>query len=447
MSDQPPEDFEDAGPPMPHDDLAEKSVIGGMLLSARAIDEVLDTGLQGRDFYRYSNELIFRAISHLATKGQPADQLTVAEELQRVGALGKVGGLSYIGQCAHDVPTAANAAYYAGIVADRAEKRRLIQAGTRIASLGYAGDEAEDLLAQAEAEMAGVGRHRQSADAVNFADRIDALIDELDSEEPKAGPPSVLYGFTDLDRLTRGARPGQMIVVAGRPGMGKSTFARDVCRHVAFHQGKRALLHTLEMSREEVEVANLAAEATVLHKQLQEKNLRPQDWDRIARARERIDGSTFIIDGSPTLTLNSLRASIRRNRPDIVVVDQLQLMTPTSTRKRGAESRQEEVGALSRGLKLLAKSQGVPIIAVSKLNRGPEQRTDKKPTMSDLRDSGEIESDADIVILLHREDAYERESPRSGEMDLIVAKHRSGPQDTITVAFQGHYARAVDMAS
>lgn len=432
---------------LPHDPIAEKSVVGGMLLSAAAIDEVLETGLQARDFYRPANELIFQAACHLAARGEPSDGVTVARELERVGALGRAGGHSYIFECAHEVPTAANAAFYAGIVAEKAILRRMVGAGTRMVQLGYSGEAADDVLAQAEGEIAKVGRLRASTDAMNFADRIDALIDELDGEAATPEVPPVLFGFTDLDRLTRGMKPGQMIVVSGRPGMGKSTVSRDFCRDAAFRQGRRVLLHTLEMSREEVELATLAAECRISTANLRAKSLRPEEWERVAKARQRFAESTFVIDGEPSLTLGGLRASIRRHRPDLVVVDQLQLMAPTSTRKRGADSRQEEVGAISRGLKLLAKAERIPVVAVSKMNRGPEQRKDRVPMLSDLRESGDIESDADMVILIHREDGYERESPRAGEMDLIVAKHRSGPQDTITVAFQGHYARAVDMAN
>jgi replicative DNA helicase len=254
-------------------------------------------------------------------------------------------------------------------------------------------------------------------------------------------------GFADLDRLTNGLHPGQMIVIAARPAVGKSTVALDVCRSASLHNNLASVIFSLEMSRTEITMRMLSAEARVPLQKMRKGMMDEDDWTRLARTMGDVNNAPLFIDDSPNMTLMEIRAKCRRlkqrHQLKLVVIDYLQLMT---SGKR-VESRQQEVSEFSRALKLLAKELEVPVIAVSQLNRGPEQRTDKKPMISDLRESGSIEQDADMVILLHREDMYEKESPRAGEADFIVAKHRNGPTDTITVAFQGHYSRFVDMAS
>jgi replicative DNA helicase len=253
-------------------------------------------------------------------------------------------------------------------------------------------------------------------------------------------------GFTDLDGLTNGLHPGQLVVVAARPGLGKSTLALDFARAASIKSGLTSVIFSLEMTRNEITMRLLSAEARVGLHHMRTGSLGDDDWTKLARKMSEVASAPLFIDDSPNMTMMEIRAKCRRlkQRHDLklVVVDYLQLM---SSGKR-VESRQQEVAEFSRALKLLAKELEVPVVALSQLNRGPEQRTDKKPMLSDLRESGSIEQDSDMVILLHREDAYERESPRAGEADFIVAKHRNGPTATITVAFQGHYSRFVDMA-
>jgi replicative DNA helicase len=254
-------------------------------------------------------------------------------------------------------------------------------------------------------------------------------------------------GFTDLDELTNGLHPGQMVIVAARPAVGKSTLALDIARSAAIKHELATVVFSLEMSRTEITMRLLSAESEIPLQHMRKGTMRDQDWARIAETQGRIHGAPLFIDDSPNMSLMEIRAKCRRLKQrhnlKLVIVDYLQLM---SSGKR-VESRQQEVAEFSRALKLLAKELEVPVIALSQLNRGPEQRTDKKPQMSDLRESGSIEQDADVVILLHRESMYERESPREGEADVIVAKHRNGPTDTITVAFQGHYSRFTNMAN
>jgi len=431
----------------PQDVLAEQSVLGGMLLSKDAIADVAEV-LQAADFYRPAHETIFGAVLDLFARGEPADPVTVADLLARQGTLGRVGGAPYLHSLVATVPTAANAAYYGRIVRDKAVLRRLVEAGTRIAAMGYAaeGGEVEDLVNRAQAEVYGVGASRVHDDYRPLSEALEATLAELEEMSSRDGTMTgVPTGFAELDHLTNGLHAGQMVVIAARPAMGKSTVGLDIARSAALHHGLPTVIFSLEMSRNEITTRLLSAEAAIKLQALRTGRLAEDDWTRIARVMGRANDAPLFIDDSPNMTLAEIRAKCRRLRQQhglkLVVIDYLQLMT---SGKR-VESRQQEVSEFSRALKLLAKELDVPVIAISQLNRGPEQRTDKRPQMADLRESGSIEQDADMVILLHREDAYEKES-RPGEADFIVAKHRNGPTDTLTVVFQGHYSRFVDMA-
>ena len=430
----------------PQDVAAEQGVLGGMLLSKDAIADVIEE-LKGVDFYRPAHELVYDAILDLYGRGEPADAVTVAAELSRRGELGRVGGAPYLHTLISSVPTAANAGYYARLVRDQAVLRRLVEAGTRIAQLGYAtdGGEVDDLVNSAQAEVYAVTERRTSEDYLPLRDTINLTMEEIENNANRgAGMVGVPTGFTDFDALTNGLHPGQMVIVAARPAVGKSTLALDFCRSASIKHGMTSVIFSLEMGRTELTMRLLSAEAGVPLQNMRKGTMRDEDWTRVAGAMSRVSEAPLFIDDSPNMSLMEIRAKGRRlkQRHDLklVVVDYLQLM---SSGKR-VESRQQEVSEFSRALKLLAKELEVPVIAVAQLNRGPEQRTDKKPMMSDLRESGSLEQDADLVILLHREDSYDKET-RPGEADLIVAKHRNGPTDTITVAFQGHYSRFTDM--
>ncbi|MEU9797203.1 replicative DNA helicase [Streptomyces sparsogenes] len=432
----------------PQDLDAEQCVLGGMLLSKDAIADVLDV-VRGRDFYRPAHETIYAVIVDLYAKGEPADPITVAAELARRGEAERTGGASYLHTLVQAVPTAANAEFYAEIVHERAVLRRLVQAGTRIAQLGYAGEgELEEVVNTAQAEMYAVTEERAAAEpGSGIAAIVERVVDTVGAlnDGDITGVPT---GYNDLDLLTKGWQPGQLIVLAGRPAMGKSTVALDCCRAAAIKNGLGVALFSLEMSEDEIGMRVLSAEAKVGLHHLRGGTVTDEDWVRIGRRLPDIGSARLHVDDSPGLTLADIRTRSRRlaarDGLDLVVVDYLQLITPAGSRR--GSSRQEDVAAISRGLKLLAKDLRVPVIALSQLNRGSEMRQDKRPQVSDLRESGAIENDADVVVLLHREDAYERESPRAGEGELIVGKHRNGPTATITVAFQGHYSRFVDMA-
>jgi replicative DNA helicase len=431
----------------PQDMAAEQSVLGAMMISKDAIADVAEV-VRGADFYRPSHETIHDAIIDLYGRGEPADMVTVANELQRRGELQRIGGAPYLHTITASVPIAANASYYADIVREKAILRRLVNAGTRIVQFGYAGEgDVDNLVDQAQAEVYQVTDKRSSEDYAPLSEIMDGVLDEIEAiGNREAGLYGVPTGFADLDELTNGLHSGQMIIVAARPAVGKSTLALDLCRAASIHNNLTSCFFSLEMTRSEITMRLLSAEAKVPLNHIRNGQLSEDDWAKLARKMGEVSSAPVFIDDSPNMTMMEIRAKARRlkQRHDLrlIVIDYMQLMT--SGKK--VESRQLEVSEFSRQIKLLAKELEVPIIALSQLNRGPEQRSDKRPMLSDLRESGSLEQDADMVILLHREDLYERESTRPGEADLIVAKHRNGPTRDITVAFQGHYSRFVDMA-
>ncbi len=431
----------------PHDLLAEQSALGGMMLSPDAVADVTDT-VRGGDFYVPKHEVIFEAIYALYSHGEPTDVVAVTDELIKTASLQRAGGVDYLHSLTSIVPTAANAGYYASIVAERAVLRRLVEAGTRIAQMGYSGEgDALDLVNNAQAEIYQVTGSQSAEDYVPLEIAVDAAVTEMEAASGRDGElTGVPTGFAAMDQLTNGLHPGQLIIIAARPALGKSTLALDFARAAAISHDLPTIFFSLEMGRSEIAMRLMSAEAAVPLQAMRKGTLDRRDWTTIAATRGRINEAPLYIDDSPNMTLVEIRAKCRRLKQRVglkmVVIDYLQLMT---SGKR-VESRQQEVSEFSRALKLLAKELGVPVIALSQLNRGPEQRADKKPALSDLRESGSLEQDADMVILLHREAAYEKENPRAGEADLIVAKHRNGPTDTITVAFQGHFSRFVDMA-
>ncbi len=440
----PREDFERTPP---HDIAAEQCVLGGMLLSKDAISDVLEV-IRASDHYRPAHQLVHETILDLYGRGEPADAVTVAAELTKRGDIAKVGGAPYLHTLIASVPTAANAGYYARIVRERAILRRLVEVGTRIAQLGYAGDaDADELVDRAQAEVYGVTDRRAADDYLPLSEIMPNALVEIEAIGSRGGTMTgVPTGFVDLDALTNGLHAGQMIVIAARPALGKSTLALDLARAASIKHGLTSVIFSLEMSRNEITMRLLSAEARIALHSMRTGQMSEEDWTRLARRMSEVAHAPMFIDDSPNMSMMEIRAKCRRLKQQhdlrLVIIDYLQLM---SSPKR-VENRQQEVSELSRSLKLLAKELNVPVIAVAQLNRGPEQRQDKRPMLSDLRESGSIEQDADMVILLHREDAYERESPRAGEADFIVAKHRNGPTTTVTVAFQGHYSRFVDMA-
>ncbi|MFB9376066.1 replicative DNA helicase [Kineococcus gynurae] len=374
----------------PQDIAAEQGVLGGMMLSKDAIADVVEV-LKGVDFYRPAHELIYEAILDLYGRGEPADPVTVSAELTNRNELARVGGTPYLHDLISTVPTAANAGFYARIVRERAVLRRLVEAGTRIVQMGYGADggDVDAIVNSAQAEVYAVTEKRVKEDYAPLGDIIEAAIDEIEASSHRGeGMVGVPTGFADLDQLTNGLHPGQMIVIAARPAVGKSTLGLDIARAASIKHGLASVIFSLEMGRNEISMRLLSAEARIPLQNMRKGTMREEDWTKLARTMGSVSEAPLYIDDSPNMSLMEIRSKCRRLKQKadlkLVIVDYLQLMT---SGKR-VESRQQEVSEFSRALKLLAKEIEVPVIALSQLNRGPEQRTDKKPQMSDLRESG-----------------------------------------------------------
>ena len=428
---------------------AEMSVLGGMMLSKDAIADVIEI-LRSTDFYRPAHASVYDVVVELFGRGDPADAVTVGAELKRKGELERIGGLPYLHTLVATVPTAANAAYYAGIVREQAQLRSLVEVGTRIVQLGYTTDGAdvEGLVNLAQSEVFAVSEQRNSTDYVTLEQVVPELYEELERNANRdGGLDGVPTGFAELDAKLNGLRAGQMIIIAARPGGGKSTLAMDICRSCAVHNNKAAAYFSLEMNRTELSMRLLAAESRVFLDRMIKGELESRDWQEIARTLDKISQAPLIVDDSPNMTMGEIRAKSRRMKQQfdiqLIVIDYLQLLTSGG---KSVESRQQEVSEFSRSIKLLAKELEIPIVAVAQLNRDSEKRNDKRPQVADLRESGSLEQDADVVLLIHREDMFNENTEKQGMADIIIGKQRSGPTGIVELAFQGHFSRFAEVA-
>jgi replicative DNA helicase len=420
----------------PHNLDAEISVVGAMLLSRDAIAEVSEI-VGPEDFYRGAHRTMFEAIRGLYDRGEPADAITLADELQSRGTLEDVGGAVGIADITAAVPTAANALYYAKIVAEHSLRRRLVDAGTHITRLGYSQTEdVEEAVDEAESlvyRLAQSGRVSEFTLMKDLVTRGFELIEKLhDNNSAITGLPT---GFHDLDELTAGLQPSNLVILAARPAMGKSTLVTNIAANVAVELRKPVVLFSLEMSQMEVVQRLLAAEARIDSKRLSTGRLEDAHWIDLSRAVGRLAEAPLFIDDTPGINLMEIRSKCRRLKQqhglDLVIVDYLQLMQA----HRRADNRVQEVAEMSRGLKILAKELDVPVVALSQLSRRPEDRTDRRPQLADLRESGSIEQDADIVAFIYRDEVYNPDSGHQGEAELIISKHRNGPTKTINLVF------------
>ncbi|QNQ91272.1 replicative DNA helicase [Corynebacterium poyangense] len=433
---------------MPHDNEAEQSVLGAMLLNNDSVVEIIEE-LAPADFYIPRHQIIFQAILDLFSQNKSTDPVIVADYLDRHNNLDRAGGTDYLLDLTQIVPTTLNAPYYAKIVAEKATLRQLVNAGTRMVQLGFEGNdgaEIDTLVDMAQQEVFAISQGRTKEDYVALSGVLEETLEELDEIAQIGGQATgIATGFPDLDAMTNGLHGGQMIIIAARPGVGKSTLGLDFVRSCSLRQGKASVIFSLEMSRTEIGRRLLSAETEINLQKMNSGNMDDQDWVKVLERSGEIRDAPLFIDESPNLTMMEIRAKARRlsQQADLklIVVDYLQLM---SSGKK-VESRQQEVSEFSRQLKLLAKELDVPLIAISQLNRGPESRTDKRPQLADLRESGSLEQDADMVFLLYRPDSQEPDNERAGEADIIIAKHRGGPIGTVEVAHQLNCSRFVPM--
>ncbi|OCL28470.1 replicative DNA helicase [Orenia metallireducens] len=426
---------------------AEKSTLGSMLLDRDAIAKVIEI-LKPKDFYREAHTIIFNAINRLFDKGEPVDLVTVSEELKETGHLEAVGGASYITSLVNSVPTAANVEHYAKIVEEKAILRRLIKTADQIAQLGYKGDqEIDNILDQSEQLVFNLSQRRtvQTFDGIK-----DILMDTFDNLEKlynnKGDVTGIATGFRDLDKMTSGLQPSDLVILAARPSMGKTALALNIAQHAAVKEKKSVAIFSLEMSKSQLVQRMLCSEAQVDSHRLRTGFLNENDWRRISQGAGRLGESKIFIDDTPGITVMEMRAKARRIQAehglDLILIDYLQLMTGGSS----SESRQQEVSDISRSLKGLARELNVPVVSLSQLSRAVEQRNDKRPQLSDLRSSGSIEQDADVVAFIYRDDYYNPDSERAGITEIIIGKQRNGPVGTVELAFQKEYTKFVDLS-
>jgi replicative DNA helicase len=431
---------------------AEQAVLGGLLLDNSTWDSIADR-LRAEDFYRRDHQQIFAAIAELSARSEPSDAVTLAEHLARKGLAEETGGLAYLAGLARDTPTAANIRAYADIVRERSLLRQLIRVSGEIAATAYDSDgrPATELVDEAERrvfEIAEQGK-RAGSGFVPLHSILGATIDRLDLLQQNQGQlTGVATGYHELDRMTAGLQPGDLIIVAGRPSMGKTTLALNIAENAAIGAGTPVAVFSMEMSRDQLAMRMISSLGRVDQSHLRTGNFGDEDWARINGAIAQMKAAPVFIDDSGALTPTEVRARARRLKREkgglgLVVVDYLQLMQVPGTK----ENRATEISEISRSLKALAKELAVPVIALSQLNRSVEQRTDKKPVMSDLRESGAIEQDADLIVLIYREEVYEPDTPRKGIADIIIAKQRNGPTGEVHLTFLGKYTRFENLAT
>lgn len=423
---------------------AEQSVLGGLLLDNRAYDRIAGE-LKPDDFYRTEHQTIYRTIAAMLDRGQPVDVVTVAEALEQARQSEATGGIAYLGDLAANTPSAANIGAYASAVVDRKTRRDLIAAGQRLIELAREpGSDAISRADKASSVLLALGEQGRSNEPATISDLMGAVLDALDQRIKSGGAISGLStGFADLDKATTGLHPGNLIIVAGRPAMGKTTLSVNIAENVALDGGV-ALVFSLEMPAADLVERSMARVGTVNTQTLREGKLTEEDWNRLTVALGKLnDKGLMIDDDSTTATVSQMRRkAIRVKRKhcklDLIVIDYLQLM-----RGEGG-NRNEEIGGITRGLKLLARELNVPIILLSQLNRGVEDRTDRRPMMSDLRESGAIEQDADVILMAYRDDYYNPDSGFKGFAEIIIRKQRMGPTGTVPLVFQGQYSRFAD---
>lgn len=430
---------------------AEQSVLGGLMLDNQTWDVVADKVTEV-DFYRKDHRLIFKTIAQLADKQEPFDVITLSEALSSRGELQTVGGLTYLGMLVKDTPSAANIDAYADIVRDRSVLRQLIHVGTEIADSAFHPDgrETAELLENAERQVFKIAEQRQQGQTgfvpvksilVHAVNKIETLF------EQEGAITGVSTGFIDLDNMTSGLQPADLVIVAGRPSMGKTTIAMNMAESVAIESKKVVAVFSMEMPADSLVMRMLSSLGGIEQNKVRSGKLEDEDWPRLTSAMSLLGEAKMFIDDTPALSPTEVRSRARRLMRDqgqlgLIVIDYLQLMQSPAS----GDNRVQQISDISRGLKSLAKELNVPVIALSQLNRNLEQRPNKRPLMSDLRESGGIEQDADLILFVYRDEVYNRDSPDVGIAEAIIGKQRNGPIGVVRLSFQGQYTRFQNLA-
>jgi replicative DNA helicase len=426
---------------------AEQAVIGAIFLEPTALTLASEI-LIPEDFYRAAHQKIFNAMLKLNDSGKAVDLITVTEELAATKVLEDIGGVSYLSEVAGSVPTAANIEYYANIVGEKALLRKLIRTATGIAQDGYSReDEVEALLSEAEKSIMEVAQRRNAGAFHNIKDVLVRTYDNIETLHQRTGDVTgIPTGFAELDRMTAGFQRNDLIIVGARPSVGKTAFALNIAQNVAVKSGENVAIFSLEMGAEQLVMRMLCAEGNIDAQRLRTGSLTDEDWGKLTMAMGSLSDAGIFIDDTPGVRISDLQAKCRRLKQEhglgMILIDYLQLILGSG---RGGENRQQEVSEISRSLKQLARELQVPVIALSQLSRGVEQRQDKRPMMSDIRESGSIEQDADIVAFLYRDDYYDKESENKNIIEIIIAKQRNGPTGTVSLAFVKEYNKFVNL--
>jgi len=439
-------------PVPPHFIQAEHGVIGGLLLDGSAVGQVCEV-LSAEDFYRHDHKIIFNAIAQVAASGAPVDVLTVSDHLEKKGMLDKAGGLAYLGTLARDTPSAANVAFYAEIVRGRSVLRTIIQVGTEMAAAARQADgDCRAIISDAENRIFALAQEglRGKRGFSRIRDVLVSVVDKMETDyndPPKDGIRGLPSGFCDLDRITGGHSGGDLVVIAARPAMGKTSFALNIAEDVAVRQGLPVAVFSLEMQKEQLAQRMLSSNSdTPLRHVMDSWKIQDDEWSLITSSISRLGTAPLFIDDTPSLSIGDIRSRVLRlvaetadefpNGLGAIMVDYIQLMAVIS-----GDNRNQQIEEITRGLKRLAKELDIPVFALSQLNRNLESRPNKRPFMSDLRDSGGIEQDADLILFLYRDEVYNPETPDPGVAEVIIGKHRNGKQGTVRMLFEGQYTR------
>ncbi|MDP4104765.1 MAG: replicative DNA helicase [Bacillota bacterium] len=426
---------------------AEQAVLGAIFLEPSSLTLASEI-LIPEDFYRAAHQKIFNAMLKLNDEGKAVDLITVTEELAAAKLLEDTGGVSYLSELAASVPTAANMEYYARIIEEKSLLRRLIRTATNIAQDGYTReDEVETVLGEAEKSILEVAQRKNAGAFHNIKDVLVRTYDNIESMHARVGEiTGIATGFTELDKMTAGFQRNDLIIVGARPSVGKTAFALNISQNVATKTGENVAIFSLEMGAEQLVMRMLCAEGNIDAQRLRTGSLTDEDWSKLTMAMGSLSNAGIFIDDTPGVRVNDIRAKCRRLKQEhglgMILIDYLQLILGSG---RSGENRQQEVSEISRSLKQLARELQVPVIALSQLSRGVEQRQDKRPMMSDIRESGSIEQDADIVAFLYRDDYYDKESENKNIIEIIIAKQRNGPTGTVSLAFVKEYNKFVNL--